>query len=92
MEPDPDGDIDHGAPLPPYRQLAGILAARIRRGDWQPNRAIPSEAHLVQEYGLARATVRRAIAVLVDQGVLFVVPQRGTFVKPDSEQPSMPNA
>ncbi|NLU80732.1 GntR family transcriptional regulator [Micromonospora sp. HNM0581] len=92
MEPDPDADIDHGAPLPPYRQLAGILAARIRRGDWRPNRAIPSEAHLVQEYGLARATVRRAIAVLVDQGVLFVVPQRGTFVKPESKQSSMPDA
>ncbi|WP_229398849.1 GntR family transcriptional regulator [Micromonospora okii] len=82
MEPDPDGRIDPGAPLAPYRQLAGILAARIRRGDWQPNRAIPSEAQLVQEYGIARATVRRAIAVLVDQDVLFVVPQRGTFVKP----------
>ncbi|WP_229403492.1 GntR family transcriptional regulator [Micromonospora okii] len=85
MEIDPEAHIDHGAPLPPYRQLAGILAARIERGDWQPNRAIPSESQLVQEYGLARATVRRTIAVLVDQGVLFVVPQRGTFVKPASK-------
>ncbi|MDT0528625.1 GntR family transcriptional regulator [Micromonospora sp. DSM 115977] len=85
MEIDPEARIDHGAPLPPYRQLAGILAARIERGDWQPNRAIPSESQLVQEYGLARATVRRAIAVLVDQGVLFVVPQRGTFVKPTTK-------
>ncbi|WP_405114700.1 GntR family transcriptional regulator [Micromonospora sp. NBC_01405] len=85
MEADPDARIDHGAPLPPYRQLAGILVARIRRGDWQPNRAIPSEAQLVGEYGLARATVRRAIAVLVDQGALFVVPQRGTFVRPEGE-------
>ncbi|MEV0216026.1 GntR family transcriptional regulator [Micromonospora sp. NPDC050695] len=85
MEFDPDTHIDHGAPLPPYRQLAGILAARVQRGDWQPNRAIPSEAHLVQEYGVARATVRRAIGVLVDQGVLFVVPQRGTFVKPGGQ-------
>lgn len=81
MEYDPDGEIDHGAPEAPYRQLAGILTARIRRGDWQPNRAIPSESQLQGEYGLARATVRRAIALLVDQGVLFVVPQRGTYVK-----------
>jgi DNA-binding GntR family transcriptional regulator len=81
VEFDPDASIEHAAPLPPYRQLAGILAARIARGDWQPNRAIPSELRLVQEYGVARATVRRAVAVLVDQGVLFVVPQRGTFVK-----------
>lgn len=81
MDVDPDGSIDHAGPVPPYKQLAAILAARIRRGDWQPNRAIPSEAHLQQSYGLARATVRRAIAVLVDDGVLFVVPHRGTYVK-----------
>lgn len=81
MEYTADDSIDHEAPEPPYRQLAGILVARIRRGDWQPNRAIPSETRLVGEYGLARSTVRRAIAVLVDQGVLFVVPQRGTYVR-----------
>lgn len=86
MEFDPDARIDHGAPLPPYRQLAGVLAARIARGDWRPNRAISSESQLIQEYGLARATVRRAIAVLVEQDVLFVVPQRGTFVKPPASE------
>jgi GntR family transcriptional regulator len=81
---DPDASVDHEAPVPPYRQLAGILAARITRGDWQPNRAIPSEAQLVREYGLARATVRRAIAVLVNDNILFVVPQRGTYVTDQS--------
>lgn len=75
-----DDVIDYDGPVTPYRQLAGILRARVERGDWQPNRSIPSEARLVQEYGLARTTVRRAIALLVDEGVLFVVPQRGTFV------------
>jgi DNA-binding GntR family transcriptional regulator len=81
MEIGPDDEIDSGAPLAPYRQLAAILAAQIRRGDWKPDRAIPSEAQLVQRYGIARATVRRAIALLVDKGVLYVVPQRGTYVK-----------
>ncbi|WP_415654059.1 GntR family transcriptional regulator, partial [Saccharomonospora xinjiangensis] len=32
------------------------------------------------EYGLARTTVRRAIKLLVEEGVVFVVPQRGTYV------------
>ena len=82
MEFGPDDQIDYDGPVTPYRQLAGILQARIARGDWQPNRPLPSEARLVQEYGLARTTVRRAIAVLVEEGVLFVVPQRGTFVAP----------
>ncbi|MDG4786251.1 GntR family transcriptional regulator [Micromonospora sp. WMMD1102] len=81
MEVGPDDEIDSGAPLAPYRQLAAILAAQIQRGDWKPDRAIPSEAQLVQRYGIARATVRRAIALLVDEGVLYVVPQRGTYVR-----------
>lgn len=73
--------IDHEGPVPPYRQLAGILRARIERGDYQPGRAIPAESRLVQEFGVARSTVRRSISLLVQEDVLFVVPQRGTFVK-----------
>ncbi|GAA2639901.1 GntR family transcriptional regulator [Streptomyces vastus] len=81
----PDAEIDHEGPVTPYQQLAGILRARIARGDWQPNRAISSETQLVQQYGLARTTVRRAIAVLVEEGLVFTVPQRGTYVAPQPE-------
>lgn len=77
---DPDAVIDHEGPVPPYRQLAAILKARIGRGDWAPGRAIPAESRLVQEYGLARSTVRRSIALLAEEGVVFVVAQRGTYV------------
>ncbi|MFD4976195.1 GntR family transcriptional regulator [Streptomyces sp. NPDC058424] len=85
---DADAEIDHGAPLTPYKQLAEILRARIRRGDWAPGRAIASETQLVQQYGLARSTVRRAISVLVESGEVFTVPQRGTYVaeKPSGER------
>lgn len=78
----PDDEIDLEGPDYLYVQLAGILAARLERGDWAPRRPIPSETQLVQEYGLARETVRRAIALLVERGLVRVVPQRGTFVKP----------
>ncbi len=77
---DADAQIDYDGPVTPYRQLAAILRARIERGDWAPGRAIASESQLVQEYGLARTTVRRAIKLLVEEGVVFVVPQRGTYV------------
>lgn len=80
MEHDPDAEIDHEAPLTPYRQLAEILRSRIARGDWAPGRRIASETDLVQQYGLARTTVRRAIALLRDEGAVIVVPQRGTYV------------
>lgn len=77
---DPDARIDHDGPVTPYRQLAAILTARIERGDWSPGRRIASEYELMSEYGLARTTVRRAIQVLVDDDVVFTVPQRGTYV------------
>ncbi|GGU03994.1 hypothetical protein GCM10010244_32300 [Streptomyces coeruleorubidus] len=76
----PDAEIDHGAPLTPYRQLAEILRGQIQRGDWQPGRMLPSEAQLVQRYGIARTTVRRGLGLLADEGWVYAVPQRGWFV------------
>lgn len=90
----PDGNIDHGAPLTPYRQLAGILRAPIQRGDWQPGRMLPSEAQLVQRYGIARTTVRRGLGLLADEGWVDAVPHRGWFVTdtlpPSPETPASP--
>ncbi|MGW5361241.1 winged helix-turn-helix domain-containing protein [Actinopolymorpha pittospori] len=77
-----ESEIRHNAPTPPYRQLAALLAARIRAGEWEPDTPIPSEPQLVGDYGVARNTVRKAIALLVEEGLVFVVPHRGTFVKP----------
>lgn len=80
MTSDPDAAIDHEGPVPSYRQLAAILRARIARGDWSPGRRIASENDLVQQYGLSRNTVRRAVSVLAESGEVFTVPQRGSFV------------
>ena len=80
MAVDPSAEIDHEGPVTPYRQLAEILKARIARGDWAEGRPIASETRLVQEYGLARSTVRRAIAVLVEDGAVWTVQGRGTYV------------
>ncbi|MDX5569222.1 GntR family transcriptional regulator [Streptomyces sp. ID05-04B] len=62
------------------RQLAEILRAQIRRGDWQPGRMLPSEAQLVQRYGIERTTVRRGLGLLADESWVYAVPQRGWFV------------
>lgn len=77
----PDDEIRHNAPTPPYQQLAAILRARIARGDWESDSPIMSEVALMQTYGLSRGTVRRAIALLVEDGTLFTVKYRGTYVR-----------
>ena len=87
LEMGPDDAVDYKAREPTYRQLAGILAARIRRGDWGPGELMPSESRLTQEYGLSRGTVRRAIALLVEEGLVVVAPQRGTYVADELPPP-----
>lgn len=68
-----------------YEQIAEEIADRIRRGDLKPGRPIPSEKTLMQQYGVAKTTVRHAAALLREQGWVFTVPYRGTYVcNPDN--------
>jgi GntR family transcriptional regulator len=72
--------VDHEAPRPVYLQVADILRAAIERGELAPDRAIPSEARLMQEHGIARETARKAVRVLADEGLVYVVQGRGVYV------------
>ncbi|WP_430791315.1 GntR family transcriptional regulator [Actinoplanes sp. G11-F43] len=72
--------IDHEGPTPLYVQVADAIAARISAGDLLPNRPIPSENQLVQEYGVARGTARKAIQLLRERGLVVTVVGRGTYV------------
>lgn len=78
-------ELDHEGMTPVYVQVADIIAARIAAGELQPNRPIPSEAQMAQEFGIAKLTARRAARELRDRGLVVTVPGRGTFVKPDDE-------
>lgn len=72
--------IDKHAPEPSYLQLAALLRDRISSGELGPREPLPSITRIVQETGLAIGTVRKAIAVLIDEGLAYTVPGRGTFV------------
>jgi DNA-binding GntR family transcriptional regulator len=78
-------EIDPHAPEPSYRQLAGQLRARIISGQIQPREPLPSITYMVQETGLAVGTVRRAIALLVEEEYAYTVPGRGTFAAERTE-------
>ena len=81
-------EYDPLAPVPRYRQIAAILRERIERGEIEPQRPVPSEVQIEQEFGVARSTARKAIAVLRDAGLVVTVPGLGTFVRPESERPA----
>jgi GntR family transcriptional regulator len=73
--------IDYDSATPVYRQVAAILRERIEDGTYQPGRRLPSINGLVQEFGVAQLTARKALRVLVDDGAATMTPGMGTFVK-----------
>lgn len=74
--------VDHMDPTPLYVQLADILRGMIVSGELQPRAPLPSESYLQQEQGVARGTVRMAVAILRDEGLVVTIGGRGTFVSP----------
>lgn len=71
---------------PLYVQLADVIAGKIASGDLAPDRPIPSENHLADEYGVARLTARRAAQELRERGLIVTVRGKGSFVV---EQPAV---
>ena len=64
-----------------YAALAVAMRARIVAGEWPPGSAIPAEQTLAAEHGVALGTMRRALDLLAEQGLVERVQGRGTFVR-----------
>jgi GntR family transcriptional regulator len=74
-------------PTPLYTQLADILRRMITSGELQPRSLLPSESYLQQEHGVSRGTVRMAMGILREEGLVLTIAGRGTFVRaPDPER------
>jgi GntR family transcriptional regulator len=69
-----------GEPL--YRQLAEDLRARILSGEFAVSEPMPTEAQLTQRYRASRITVRHALALLDQEGLVHREQGRGSFVRP----------
>ncbi|WP_411102473.1 GntR family transcriptional regulator [Streptomyces sp. cmx-4-9] len=67
--------------LPPYRQYANEIIARIRSGELRPGDKIPSARDLIREKGVAMGTASRVLAALRDEGWVDTITGYGSVVR-----------
>jgi len=68
------------SPVPLYIQVASALRSRIETGLWQPGQKIATLERLEREFEVARVTVRQAVEILENEGLVDRQQGRGTFV------------
>lgn len=78
-----------GSSKPPsntaYGRIAEDLRGRIAQGVYNRSDAMPSEADLMEEFGVSRTTVRRAYQLLADEHVVVIRHGAGAFPAPESD-------
>ena len=68
--------MNTGMPLPKYHQVYLVLREQLHEGRFDAG--MPGELALMAQFGVARVTVRRALAQLSQEGLIERAPGRGT--------------
>jgi DNA-binding GntR family transcriptional regulator len=87
--PPEEGTLGAGRPIvdrssyePAYMQIANVLSSEIGSGSYTPGSQLPTETQLCAAFRVSPMTVRRAIGILIDRGLVSTTPGKGTFVRP----------
>ena len=72
--------MDSASPIPFYYQVYKSLLGRIEEGEFQPGDSLPAERRLVDEYGVSRITISKALEMLASEHRIRREHGRGTFV------------
>lgn len=67
--------------VPKYYALKNYILDMIDREEYAVNQAIPSERALIDKFNISRITIRKALDDLVNEGYLYRIQGKGTFVK-----------
>ena len=72
-----------------YHAIAAALRERVQAGQFLAGRLLPSESELSTEFSVSRVTVRRALEVLRDEGLVNARQGFGWFVASDPVSQSL---
>ncbi|MEH0529165.1 MULTISPECIES: GntR family transcriptional regulator [Streptomyces] len=77
MSPAPESKQDR---RPPYQHAADELRRDILQGRIKPGEQMPAIRELQERFGVANMTMRSALNVLRDEGLIYTIHGRGSFV------------
>lgn len=66
--------------VPKYLQIHGELLDRITSGQWPPDSLLPSQQELAAQFGVSIMTLRQALQLLADDGLIQARHGSGTYV------------
>lgn len=72
--------LDKTVPIPLYFQLKNLLLEEIKSNAYPVDSLIPTEKEISEMFDISRTTVRQAITELVQEGWLYRIKSKGTFV------------
>ena len=73
--------LDPSDPRPPAEQIAARLRAQIHSEELPEGARLPSTSQLVEQYEVASSTARRAVGILITEGLVVGKTGAGTFVR-----------
>ena len=76
-----ENELDFSGRTQLYFQLYDILYREIRDGVYKPGQLLPTESTLVEQYHISRITVRKALDLLMNDGLIAKRRGYGTFVQ-----------
>lgn len=69
-----------------YEYIVKELHQRINNNEFSSSEKLPTEEQLMSEYNVSRNTVRNAIKILINLGIIYPVQGSGMFVRPPKRQ------
>lgn len=82
--------IDETLRRPLYMQIRESIRQKISSGELKAGDRLPPESEIASELGVSLKIIRQALSPLVDEGLIYRRPQRGTFI--GRKDPVIPNA
>lgn len=72
--------INRNVSKPVYLQVADYLRNNIYAEEWGKGEKIPSENEIMSELNVSRGTVKKAVSLIVEEGLLQQIQGKGTYV------------